>query len=92
MTTVACHANEQVFGKGRGIKAEDCYTVWGCAPCHRELDQGMQPKGIKAKAWRDAFARQLIEWQKIADNPTTRPWKQEAASKALEYLKDKDGH
>lgn len=39
-TTVACHSNQIIHGKGTGIKAHDCYISFGCFACHRALDQG----------------------------------------------------
>ncbi len=27
-TTVACHSNEIIHNKGKGIKADDCMSVW----------------------------------------------------------------
>lgn len=57
-TVVPCHSNQIMHGKGKGIKAYDCYTVPGCAACHRELDAGMRfTKAEKFAFWDDAFAR-----------------------------------
>jgi len=39
-TIVAAHSNQLLHGKGRGIKAEDCYVAALCHNCHSELDQG----------------------------------------------------
>lgn len=39
-TVVSAHSNMLQHGKGRGIKAEDCYIAWLCFNCHREYDQG----------------------------------------------------
>lgn len=38
--SVSCHSNQSCHGKGRSIKAHDCFIAFGCAPCHREIDQG----------------------------------------------------
>ena len=47
-TTVACHSNQLIDGKGKGLKADDCMTVWGCYRCHTWLDQGDKSKKEKA--------------------------------------------
>lgn len=35
----AAHSNFSVHGKGRGIKADDKYTISLCSVCHAALDQ-----------------------------------------------------
>lgn len=37
---VSAHSNQSCHGKGRSIKAHDCFIAFGCDPCHREIDQG----------------------------------------------------
>jgi hypothetical protein len=37
-TTVACHSNQSQHGKGKSIKAHDCYIAYGCDNCHTILD------------------------------------------------------
>lgn len=39
-TTVWCHSNRAVDGKGMGIKARDEEGAYGCGPCHAWLDGG----------------------------------------------------
>lgn len=34
----ACHSNWSKHGKGRGIKADDKFTIPLCAECHKKLD------------------------------------------------------
>ena len=86
-TTVAAHSNLMTHGKGKGLKAEDCYTVWACYKCHSIFDQGGGLTKIeKENAFGDAMLRQVQEWQKIATTPTLKPWKVEAARNALDYL------
>ena len=85
-TTIACHSNLLSDGKARSLKASDAKTVWGCLHCHTWLDQGMSPKKEKQRVWDAAFARQIEEWQKIADNICLKPWKVEAARKVLDHL------
>ena len=35
----AAHSNSSAHGKGRGIKANDAYTVPLCYKCHADFDQ-----------------------------------------------------
>ena len=37
----AAHSNFMCHGKGRGIKADDKYTIPLCVTCHRGLDQNL---------------------------------------------------
>ena len=37
-TTVACHSNSDICGKGMGIKASDIYSADGCHYCHSVYD------------------------------------------------------
>lgn len=90
-TTVAAHSNELRHGKGRGLKAEDCYSVWACYHCHHWLDQGSANWQAKEDAFRQAFLRQLREWADIAQSPTRKPWKIQAARDVLAYLGDQNG-
>jgi hypothetical protein len=85
-TTVAAHANEIIHGKGTGIKANDCMTVWACYRCHTMFDQGSLSKRKKAKIFDEAWYRQVQEWHRVADEFTMRPWKVEAARKVLVHI------
>lgn len=42
-TTVLCHSNSMVDGKGMGIKAPDTAAAFGCSACHDVLD-GRRPR------------------------------------------------
>lgn len=90
-TTVAAHSNKMAHGKGKSIKADDCYSVWACYPCHSLFDQGKLSSEQLDNAWRIAFERQLESWQAIADNICLRAWKSDAAKHALDYLRSRDG-
>lgn len=68
-TTVACHSNQLKHGKGRGIKASDQYTVWGCVSCHQWLDQGSAPRDDKTMYFDFALNEMKAEYQKIIDAP-----------------------
>ena len=86
-TTVAAHSNLMMHGKAKGLKAEDCYSVWACYKCHSIFDQGgVFTREEKADLFSDALLRQVEEWGKIATTPTLKPWKVEAARNALDYL------
>jgi len=65
-STVACHSNLSVHGKAGARKADDCYTVWGCAACHRWLDQGPAPAAEKEVAFMTGHLRQVGAWRGIA--------------------------
>lgn len=63
-TVVPCHSNQSRDGKGMGIKADDKFTVPGCAACHRVLDQGAQfTRAEKFALWDAAYGR----WQPVRD-------------------------
>ena len=86
-TTVAAHSNLGEHGKGMGMKAEDCYSVWACHRCHSLFDQGKDlTRQEKEKIFYPALLRQLEEWRKIATNPALKPWKVEAARNVLEHM------
>jgi hypothetical protein len=86
-TTVAAHSNLMHHGKGKGLKAEDCFSVWACYKCHSLFDQGGSfTREEKNDLFYEALLRQIEEWRKIATTPTLKPWKVEAAREALDYL------
>lgn len=88
-TTVACHSNWAIHGKGGARKADDQFTVHGCASCHRWLDQGNKaPAVLKQSCFLRGHARQITTWQAIAAD-TQRPDADRAAARwALELLKE----
>lgn len=46
-TTVLCHSNRLIDGKGMGLKAPDTEAAYGCSRCHDLLDGRMQlPDGM----------------------------------------------
>ena len=85
-TIVACHSNHGSDGKGMAQKASDAATVWGCAACHKWLDQGPASKEEKDEIFDEALMSQYIEWIKIANTPSLRPWKVTAARNVLNHL------
>ena len=86
-TTVAAHSNQLIHGKGRGLKADDCMTVWACHRCHEYLDTGdYMSKQEKKKLFDKAWFKQVHEWVNIADNIALKPWKVEAALRVLQHI------
>lgn len=46
------HANWQDMGKGKGIKADDRYTISLCRDCHQKFDTyGLGMDRQQSKAW-----------------------------------------
>lgn len=58
-TTVACHANFHEYGKGKSMKANDWAVCFGCASCHKWLDEGPVSRDEKRDAFYWAFLRTL---------------------------------
>lgn len=86
-TTVAAHSNQLIHGKGRGLKADDCMSVWSCHRCHTHIDSGeFLSKRQKAKIFDEAWYRQVQEWHKIADNQLLKPWRKDAAERVLKHI------
>ncbi len=85
-TTVAAHSNHLDHGKARGRKADDCYSVWACAACHTWYDQGAADRYEKRRAFDAAFARQRLEWERIATDPQEPLRFRRAAFRAVEHL------
>lgn len=86
-TTVACHSNQGVHGKGGARKADDCYSVWGCMACHRWLDQGPALAVRKEHVFALAHLSQIFEWRRIATDPGEPARFRRAAQWALENIK-----
>lgn len=58
---VAAHSNWAIHGKGRGIKAHDCFAVPACYACHYELDQGKKMTGEERReAWERAWRETIL--------------------------------
>lgn len=64
-TVVACHSNLSIHGKAGARKADDHYSVWGCAECHRWLDQGKASAELRSSYFSDAMWRQIAAWEKV---------------------------
>lgn len=78
-TTVACHSPFACHGKAGARKADDQYSVWGCAACHIPwLDRGPAPFEVREAAFMAAHLRQVLAWRRIASDQR-RPSKDRAA-------------
>lgn len=59
-TTVAAHSNSLRHGKGKGIKAHDCFAAWMCSACHTEVDQSPRlSREERQEIWQLAFERTI---------------------------------
>ena len=85
-TVVCCHSNLSIHGKAGARKADDHYSVWGCAACHQWLDQGPAPRAQKAAAFMAAHLAQVLEWRAIAFDGSSAPRDRAAALWALGLL------
>lgn len=85
-TTVACHSNLSIHGKGGARKADDHYSVHGCACCHLWLDTSKALGAIKEVAFMTGHARQVLAWRLIALDPDEPERFRRAARRALERL------
>lgn len=85
-TTVACHGNSHKFGKAKGRKANDQYTVWGCFECHGWLDQGSATAEEKEKVFHLGMFRQMLAWEQVAASESEPQRFRRAAEWALDQL------
>lgn len=69
-TVVAAHSNQLQHGKGKSLKAHDCFTAWLCCRCHDFADgrSGVDPLGLyratradRQAMWTRAFDRTLVQ-------------------------------
>lgn len=70
-TTVCAHSNWQEHGKGKSLKANDCFTAWLCFTCHAWLDQGssktdptdtwLPTREQKREMWRKAYDKTMLK-------------------------------
>jgi hypothetical protein len=85
-TTVACHSNLWIHGKAGARKADDQYSVWGCIACHRWLDQGKATFLRKEHVFMLGHLSQVLEWRRVAVDPSEPPKFRKAAQWALDLL------
>lgn len=82
-TTVACHSNSSAHGKAGTRKADDHYSVWGCAVCHTWLDSSQASQALKVSVFAVALKRQIKAWQQISVSQQERQRARNAALWAL---------
>jgi hypothetical protein len=60
------HSNWHEHGKGKSLKAHDCFFAAACHSCHVELDQGSRyAREEKKEFWQRGHARTLlILWER----------------------------
>lgn len=85
-TVVCCHSNFSIHGKAKSRRADDQYSVWGCAACHHWLDRGPAAKAQKFSAFMAAHLAQVLEWRAIAFDTNSSPRDRGAALWALGLL------
>lgn len=86
-TTVAAHSNLLAHGKGRGRKADDCYSVWACSRCHTWLDSSYDAEfEEKEAAFMSGLVAQVEEWKAIDGSAGSSPKDRTAARWALARL------
>lgn len=85
-TVVCCHSNLSIHGKAGARKADDFFSVWGCAACHSWLDRGPAPRAQKASVFMAAHLAQVLEWRAIAFDSRSQARDRAAALWALERL------
>ena len=62
----AAHSNFGIHGKGKGIKADDCYTIPLCVICHQNFDQNLsQQTRQQQQEW---FLKKLDFINKVLDD------------------------
>jgi hypothetical protein len=85
-TTVACHSNLSIHGKAGRRKADDQYSVHGCAACHWWLDFGPAPEAQKTAVFMDGLGRMVLVLRQIAADPARPMTDRRAAQWGLDRL------
>ena len=62
----AAHSNFGIHGKGKGIKADDRYTIPLCHSCHADLDQNLSQQTRQQQL--DWFMKKLEFINKVLDD------------------------
>jgi hypothetical protein len=90
-TVVAAHSNFSVHGKAKSRKADDQWSAWACSSCHGWLDQpggnGGPSYEEKFTAFTGAHARQMREWEWIAQDLGRAAADRAAACWAIELVR-----
>lgn len=67
-TVVMAHSNQLAHGKGKGIKAHDCFVAALCFGCHHFVDQGRGMALARATVWGTAHDRTVPLFSHLLDN------------------------
>lgn len=59
-TTVFCHSNYGIHGKGRGRKADDLFGFFGCGGCNYWYDDSTASREEKRDAFFYAWSKTLM--------------------------------
>lgn len=71
-TVVAAHSNLSRHGKGKSIKAHDCFVAFLCHRCHSWLDQGCGPD--PTMVWSDMREDKEMMFRHAMDDTMLRLW------------------
>lgn len=63
----AAHSNFSEHGKGKGIKADDKYTIPLCHNCHQWFDQYRGMGRVESKEWFDKMLEKTERMLNIKD-------------------------
>lgn len=66
------HSNWAEHGKGKSVKASDCFVAALCHDCHGWLDQGKAPAAVKRQMWDAAHAKTIREATTLGLWPATK--------------------
>ena len=68
-TVVAAHSNQLRHGKGRGIKASDCFVAYLCHACHEWLDAGRTAsRAMRQEVWGVAHLKTIPLFQHLLND------------------------
>lgn len=67
-TIVMAHSNQGAHGKGKGIKAHDCFVAALCHGCHDFVDQSTGMALARATVWEMAHERTLPLFSHLLDD------------------------
>lgn len=67
-TVVMAHSNQLTHGKGKGIKAHDCFVAALCHSCHAFVDQGQGMRLARETVWQSAHERTVPLFQHLLDD------------------------
>lgn len=79
----------QKHGKGKSVKADDCFVAHACDHCHREIDQGKKlTRAEKFEAWERGHIETLPRlFRSLMKTVESRPRVKERAGSNLSSSK-----